>query len=163
MRGFKSIAGAAVVIISLTIGASPAIASCSADMPSGVYCEGVIQLSRTQLVDFDTGTTTVSGGPSLPGADLWYVTDSATVMALAPMNGAQIAVGNLSERGSLCRSASFTTNSWKYTPDAWRVGSYVCFKTNERRIGQFRIDKVVFYNDGGPGALTLSFTTYISQ
>ena len=91
-----------------------------------------------------------------PQADLWFEAVTAFEMYLAPRNGAQFALGDRSNRGYI--GCSHET----YSPDriplsAVPVGSYVCVRTNQGRITQFRVNGI---NPGYPKVLQLGYTTW---
>lgn len=97
------------------------------------YSTGPISLQQTFAVDLDTGGTGASG------ADIWYQAVNAGEKYLTPRNGAQLALGDRSNRGrDGCAVASFSGNRialWEMP-----VGSYVCARTDQGRISQFRLN-----------------------
>ena len=116
----------------------------------GTHSTGAVTLHQTYMVDFDTGAVVI------PGADLWFEAVDPVHKFLAPQNGAGIAVGDRSNRGwEGCRFASF---SYGRVPlAAVPVGSYICMRTNQGRISQFRMNGI----SGGPvQTLQLGFTTW---
>jgi len=94
---------------------------------------GPIDLQQTFMADLDNGAVTTTG------ADIWYQAVTAAEKYVTPRNGAQLALGDRSNRGlDGCRVAAFSSNSiplWDMP-----VGSYVCVKTNQGRISQFRLN-----------------------
>ncbi len=118
----------------------------------GTHSTGPVTLHQTYLVDFDTGAVTTSGA-----ADLWFEAVDPFHKFLTPQNGAMMAVGDRSNRGwEGCRFAAFS--SGRVPLAAVPVGSYVCMKTNQGRISQFRMNGI----SGGPGVQTLQlgYTTW---
>lgn len=114
------------------------------------YTTGPVVLPQTYLVDFDSGN--VQPG----GADLWFQAATPFVKFLTPRNGAMIAVGDRSNRGYFgCKTASYTSASVPLS--AVPVGSYICMKTNQGRISQFRMNAIT-----GPSVQTLQmgYTTW---
>ena len=115
------------------------------------YSTGPIQLKQTYTADFDHGTVGTTG------ADLWFQAVTATQLYLKPQHGAKIAVGDRSNRGFAgCSTASFTSH--RVSLAAVPVGSYVCMKTSQGRISQFRMNAI-----NGPinhRKLALGYTTW---
>ncbi|MEM8784764.1 MAG: hypothetical protein AAGF19_02815 [Pseudomonadota bacterium] len=113
------------------------------------YSTGPISIKQTFLFDLDKGRQTSTG------ADVWFQAETADLLYLVPRNGARLAVGDRSNRGfSGCQSARFTPDrvSLRDVP----VGSYVCAKTNEGRISQFRVNTL----SGSPKVLKVGYTTW---
>lgn len=97
------------------------------------YSTGPIDLQQTYTANLDNGAI---GGT---GADIWYRAVNAAQKYIKPINGAQMAVGDKSNRGFAgCKTEAFSSaqvSIWSVP-----VGSYICVKTNEGRISQFRIN-----------------------
>ncbi len=97
------------------------------------FSTGLIKLKQTFSANLDNGNI---GGP---GADIWYEAVTAANKFITPRNGAKLALGNGSNRGYAgCRAASFSgarISIW-----AIPVGTYVCAKTAQGRISQFRLN-----------------------
>ena len=111
------------------------------------YRTGPLTLLPGQAADFDTGT--LGGG----GTDLWYRTGGGLPPRFQPIRGAQIALGDGSNRGYAgCAAESFST---AYVP-LWRmpVGTYVCTMTNQGRVSQFRVNRIT------GDQVKLGFTTW---
>lgn len=103
--------------------------------PSGpvTYSTGSINLQQSFQANFDNGNV----GPA--GADVWYQAQNAIQKFLAPRNGAQFALGDGTNRGyDGCKVASYSSN--KISIWHMPVGTYVCVKTNQGRISQFRLN-----------------------
>lgn len=97
-----------------------------------VFRSGNFSIASSFTADFDSGTT---GGA---GADVWHHAINAAVRRLEVRNGARIALGNGSNRGYLgCRAANYSTNPVPFA--RLSVGTFVCLKTSEGRITQFRV------------------------
>lgn len=101
--------------------------------PPVTHSTGGIDLQQTFTADLDTGTV---GGA---GADIWYRAVTAVNKFITPRNGAQLALGDGSNRGFAgCKTATFSASPisiWSMP-----VGSYVCVRTSEGRISQFRLN-----------------------
>ncbi|MFT6658182.1 SH3 domain-containing protein [Maritalea sp.] len=97
------------------------------------FSTGPINLQQTYTANLDNGA--IGGG----GADIWYRAVTAVQKYIKPINGAKLAVGDKSNRGfSGCKTEAFSTaqvSIWTLP-----VGSYVCVKTNQGRISQFRLN-----------------------
>ncbi|WP_372838874.1 SH3 domain-containing protein [Phaeovulum sp.] len=97
------------------------------------HSSGAIDLHQTFTANLDNGSV---GGA---GVDLWYRAATATEKFLAPRNGAQLALGNGSNRGLAgCRIASYS--GAEIPLSAIPVGTYVCVKTSEGRTAQIRLN-----------------------
>jgi len=109
-----------------------------------------ITLRQTYLADFDRNSSRNSD------ADLWFQAETRDLLYLVPRNGAQIGVGNRRNRGFAgCSTARYTSS--RVSLSDVPVGSYVCMKTNEGRISQFRMNNI---SSGSPKILQLGFTTW---
>ncbi len=114
------------------------------------FSTGKIDVRQTFTFDLDRGR--VGGGD----ADIWFEAETRDLLYLVPRNGARMSVGNRSNRGYAgCSQARFSTNrvSLRDIP----VGSYVCARTNEGRISQFRVNRV---SHGTPKTLSIGYTTW---
>lgn len=98
------------------------------------HSTGPIDLPQTFLANLDNGN--VAGGA---GADIWYQAVTAVEKYITPRNGALLALGDGSNRGyDGCAAESFSNDSVALE-DA-PPGTYVCAKTNQGRISQFRVN-----------------------
>lgn len=97
------------------------------------YSTGSINLKQTFSANLDNGAT--SGN----GRDIWYEAENALQKFITPRSGAKLALGNGTNRGFAgCSKASFSSNRvsiWEMP-----IGTYVCAKTNQGRISQFRLN-----------------------
>jgi hypothetical protein len=119
--------------------------------PQPVHSQDTLQIQQTFSVDLDEGN--LSGGPDV---DLWFQAVTASQLFLKPMNGAQLAVGDKSNRGyDGCSAEAFSPNAVPL--GAIPVGSYVCVATNQGRVGQFRVQSIT---GGVPKKLTIQYTTW---
>ncbi|WP_421701367.1 SH3 domain-containing protein [Aliiroseovarius sp.] len=97
------------------------------------YSTGPLSVDGTWMFDLDEGELTTAG------ADFWYRVVNSTTRRLVPRNGAQIAVGDGSNRGfNGCSRAGFSTRP--VDMNRLTVGTYVCVRTSEGRISQFRVN-----------------------
>tara|TARA_R110000868_G_scaffold80018_48_gene227495 strand:+ start:2315 stop:3109 length:795 start_codon:yes stop_codon:yes gene_type:complete len=114
------------------------------------YSTGEINIPQTYLADLDRGRV------GSVGADIWFQADTPDQLYLAPKNGSAIGVGDRSNRGySGCSTARFT-NARVLLRDI-PVGSYVCLRTDQGRISQFRVNRI---SGGSPKSVTIGYTTY---
>lgn len=115
--------------------------------PPVTYKTGGLDIPSSFQFDLDNGS--VGAG----GADLWYHAITATNRRLEVRNGAQIARGDGSNRGFAgCSTEAFSSAPVPFAQLA--VGTYVCVKTNQGRISQFRVNGVT------PTSLKIGFTTW---
>lgn len=100
------------------------------------HSTGPIDLQQTFTANLDNGT--IGGG----GADIWYQAVTAVEKYITPRNGALLALGDGSNRGfDGCSVAAFSSDSLPLA--AMPPGTYVCAKTNQGRISQFRVNGFV--------------------
>lgn len=121
-------------------------------VPAGpaVRARGDAVLREGNGLDLDTGQVRARG------ADLIFQVAADANFFLAPLNGAQVAVGGGGNRGYAgCRDARYSGQpvALRATP----TGSYVCVRTSDRRIAQIRIEGIY---RARPDAVALSFTTW---
>ena len=136
----------------MTCSASGAGFSCTSPgvVAPVTYSTGPIILKQTYLADLDNN----SGNNAQ--ADIWFQAKTATKLFITPRNGAKIAVGDRSNRGFAgCSVASYSSDSVKLNQIP--VGSYICVKTNQGRISQFRMNDI---SGGSPKVLKLGYTTW---
>jgi len=97
------------------------------------FSSGLINLQQTFMANLDNGNVGASG------ADIWYRAVTPVNKFITPRNGAALALGDGSNRGF----AGCSTESFSAAPlSVWTVpiGSYVCVRTNQGRISQFRLN-----------------------
>jgi hypothetical protein len=100
------------------------------------FSTGPIDLQQTFTANLDNGN--VGGG----GTDIWYQAVTAVQKYITPQNGAAIAVGDGSNRGYAgCFEESFSSDRVPLADIP--PGTYVCAKTNQGRISQFRVNGFV--------------------
>ena len=110
----------------------------------------ILEVPQTYAFDLDAGNV------GSAGADLWFHAVTNAELYIEPRNGARIAVGDRSNRGrDGCASASYSTARVELA--AIPVGAYVCVRTNEGRISQFRMNNIT---SGSPKTLTIGYTTW---
>lgn len=115
------------------------------------FSTGLIEVRQTFTFDLDSGA--VGQGAT---ADLWFHAVTNTELYIEPRNGAEMAVGDRSNRNYAgCASASFSAD--RAALGALPVGSYVCVRTNEGRISQFRVNAI---SPESPRTLSLGYTTW---
>lgn len=96
------------------------------------HSTGPLALAPGQSANLDNGTV----GPA--GADIRYVM-MGPLRFLEPRNGAQLARGDGSNRGYAgCSAESFSAANLPFA--SLPVGTYVCARTNQGRISQFRVN-----------------------
>jgi hypothetical protein len=119
--------------------------------PQPIHSQDTLQIQQTFSVDLDEGN--LSSGPD---TDIWFQAVTASQLFLKPMNGAQLAVGDKSDRGyNGCAAEAFSPNAVPI--GALPVGSFVCFATNQGRVGQFRVQGLT---GGIPKKLTIKYITW---
>lgn len=97
------------------------------------YSTGPLEVDGTWMFDLDEGELTTAG------ADFWYRVVNSSTRRLVPRNGAEVAVGDGSNRGfEGCRREAFSSRP--VDMNRLTVGTYVCVKTSEGRISQFRVN-----------------------
>lgn len=123
---------------------------CAAAGPS-TFSTGPLEIKQTWTADLDRGS--VGAGAA---SDIWFQAETADLLYITPRNGAQLGVGNRSNRNYAgCAAARFSNArvSLRDVP----VGSYVCVRTNEGRISQFRVNAI---SAGSPKVLSIGYTTW---
>ena len=97
------------------------------------FSTGPLNIPQTGTADLDTGNIGVGG------SDIWYQAVTAIQKFITPRNGAKLSISGPANRGfSGCSTASYTAN--KISVWTLPVGSYVCVKTDEGRISEFRLN-----------------------
>ena len=126
---------------SIYVGAAPVIPPPVIELPPVIilpgppvtFSTGPIDLQQTFTANLDNGNV---GGA---GVDIWYQAVTAVEKYITPRNGATIAVGDGSNRGyEGCAAESFSGDNVPLADIP--VGTYVCVKTNQGRISQFRVN-----------------------
>jgi hypothetical protein len=113
------------------------------------HSTGPLSVPQTYLFDLDNGQVGAAG-------DIWFHAVTNTELYIEPRGGARMAVGDRSNRGFAgCSAASFSATRVPLADIP--VGSYVCVRTNEGRISQFRMNAI---SSGSPKTLTLGYTTW---
>ena len=113
------------------------------------FSTGSINLQQTYSANLDNG---VIGGP---GVDIWYRAVNPMNKMISPRNGAQLALGDGSNRGFAgCSTETYSANPipiWSIP-----VGTYVCVRTNQGRTSQFRLNGYV------GTTMKLGYTTWVN-
>jgi len=95
---------------------------------------GKIEVPPTYVFNLD------AGGVAPHGHDgVWFEASSANDLYLVPLNGAELAAGDLSQRDfKACAAETYATSriSLRDVP----VGSFICVKTNAGHIARIRIN-----------------------
>ncbi|GEM_PF-2415953 len=143
---------AVTAAIALVVNAINNPAPAPAPAPAPVtFSTGPIKIPQTWAFDLDHGN--LGGGAN---SDLWFQAVTPVKLFLKPRNGAKMAVGDRSNRGFAgCSVASYSAARvpiWTLP-----VGSYVCVKTSQGRISQFRVNKLTA---GSPKKLKIGYTTW---
>jgi hypothetical protein len=95
------------------------------------YTTGPLNLPQTFTADLDSGSI---GGA---GSDIWYQAINPFNKRITPQNGATLAIGDGSGYAG-CSAASFSGSPLPLA--SIPPGTYVCVKTDEGRISQFRVN-----------------------
>jgi len=112
------------------------------------FSTGALSVRQTHLFDLDRGVM-----DQQPAADLWFEAKTAQELYLTPRNGAAMSVSGTRNRGKAgCASGRYSGGSLPLAK--LPVGTYICVKTNEKRISEFRI------NGLSNGTLSLGYTTW---
>lgn len=94
---------------------------------------GPVALQQTYLVNLDNGSVTTAG------ADLWYEAATAVQKFFTPKNGARLSWAGGAQRGwAGCKAAAYSTA--KISIYNVPVGSYMCYRTNQGKYGEFRLN-----------------------
>lgn len=113
-----------------------------------IYSAGTFDLVPATQVNLDNGNVGFFNG------DLQYQTANFNTFNLVPANGAAISVGNNLPRGFAGCSAAPMSQMPVPAGNA-PVGTYVCVRTSEGRISEFRVDSI-----GLLMTMTLTYTTW---
>ena len=119
---------------------------------ASTFSTGPINIRQTFMADLDRGGT----GGAERGMDIWFQAETRDLLYLVPQNGATLGVGDRSNRGfDGCSRARMSRDrvSLRDIP----VGSYICARTNEGRISQFRVNAI---SGGSPKTLSIGYTTW---
>lgn len=142
----------------------PAGASCSAraggfrcvtgapaPSPSpATYSTGPITLRQTFEADLDRGTV------GSRGADIWFQAETSRRKFLVPVNGARFSISGSRNRGFAgCSRASYSAR--RIPVSGLRVGTYICARTNDGRISEFRINRI---SGSANTTVRLGYTTW---
>jgi hypothetical protein len=115
------------------------------------HSTGLLNIPQTFLFDLDEGA--IGQGPS---ADFQFQAQTATQLFITPRNGAQLAVGNKTNRGyDGCANENFSPV--KVPLATLAVGNYICALTADGRIAQFRINAITGTT---PKTLKIGYTTW---
>jgi hypothetical protein len=116
------------------------------------HSTGSLSIPQTWLVDLDEGSL-VSNNT----ADIWFEAVTNWEMYVVPRNGAQMWVGDGSNRGYAGCSSGGPYSTTRVPLGDLPVGTYVCVRTNGGRYSQFRVNGL---SGGSPKTLTIGYTTW---
>lgn len=117
-----------------------------------VHSSGGVEVPGTYVIDLDSGRLDTARG------DIWLQAVTASERYMTPRNGAQIATARERDRSrgrDGCARAEYTSD--RLSMDRLRVGSWLCVRTSEGRISEFRINEI---RNGSPYSLVLGYTTW---
>jgi len=115
------------------------------------FSTGQLDIPQTYTFDLDRGRV-----GDRDNSDIWFQAETRDLLYLVPRNGARISVGDRSNRGYTGCSTARYSNDRVPLRDI-PVGSYVCVRTNEGRVSQFRLNEV---SRGTPKTLSIGYTTW---
>lgn len=119
---------------------------------SETHASGAFTVRGTYNIDFDAGAE-ASGA----AAEFWYEVFRDNETYFTPRNGARIAILGAAEPGySGCTSATYTDARTRI--EGTTGGHWFCVRTNEGRVGQFRIDGIDRF--ARPRTMTITFATW---
>ena len=115
------------------------------------FSTGRLTVPQTYTFDIDRG-----GVGKGAADDLWFQAKTAKDLFLTPRNGAAMSVSGKRNRGMAgCRTARYTASAMPMAK--LPVGTYICVRTNEGRIAEFRINGL---SGSGAKTLSLGYTTW---
>lgn len=118
---------------------------------ASTFSTGKMSVRQTYTFDIDRGV--VGQGAA---ADVWFEAKTAKDLFLTPRNGARMSVSGKRNRGFAgCSKARYSAGNLPLAK--LPVGTYICVRTNEGRVGEFRINGIT---GGSPKTLTLGYTTW---
>ncbi len=114
------------------------------------FSTGPITLRQTYTADLDRNSNRKRD------KDIWFEAETRDLLYITPINGAKISVGNRRNRGYAgCAAARYSRG--RVSLSDIPVGSYICVKTNEGRISQFRVNEI---SRRSPKVLKIGYTTW---
>ena len=115
-----------------------------------IFSTGHIILRQTYTADLDRNSNRKRD------KDIWFEAETRDLLYITPINGAKISVGNRRNRGYAgCAAARYSRG--RVSLSDIPVGSYICVKTNEGRISQFRVNEI---SRRSPKVLKIGYTTW---
>jgi hypothetical protein len=100
-----------------------------------IHAQGTFELPSPMMANLDNGATALLQG------DLVHNAPDLFNLALTPRNGAQISFTTGAQRGYAGCSAAAWSNA-SVMVSALSAGDYICFKTDEGRISEFRVTAI---------------------
>jgi hypothetical protein len=111
-------------------------------------------ISETADADLDEGDSPPSGG----GSDFKFV--AAGTKYIEPDNGATfLLMGSNEPSYNACKTAALTSNN--IDVDDTLVGKWVCYKTNQGRLGRFEVVSLTPSDPNQPQTLEVSYLTWV--
>lgn len=124
---------------------------CSQASTGRLHSTGSFLAQQTYLFDLDVGALALADR----GADVWFEAVTDGDLFLTPVNGAQLALGDGTDRGVAgCRSAAFSSTR---IPVRAALGRFVCALTSDGRVSQFQVADL---SGTSPRSLTIHYTTW---
>ncbi|TAK14347.1 MAG: hypothetical protein EPO32_01980 [Anaerolineae bacterium] len=123
--------------------------------PSLYSSASSVAVSETFRLDLDVGNVSPSGG----GYDFQFTANSSSDKAIAPQNGAVFGVWG-SSAPSLANCAGATMGSGTIQVNSGLVGQYLCYRTNDGRVGFLKVLSLTPADAGSVQTLEVSFSTY---
>lgn len=100
-----------------------------------IHSQGTFELPSPMMANLDNGATALLQG------DLVHNAPDLFNLQLTPRNGAQISFTNGAQRGYAgCSAAAYSSTGVMVS--AISAGDYICFKTDEGRISEFRVTAI---------------------
>ena len=116
------------------------------------YSTGPITIRQTWSAELDNGSEVTRAD-----GDFWFEAETATDKFLTPLNGATLAIhGTDSASYAECSDASLSED--RIPLEDVPEGTYVCYITDEGRIGSFRMNNID--TSGSSDTLEIGYTTW---
>lgn len=116
------------------------------------YSTGALDIKQTYSADLDHGKI-ATGRTS---DDIWFEAVNAREKYLVPLGHASFSVGDRSNRGyDGCARARYSRQRVRL--ELLPAGSYVCVRTSEGRISQFRVNRI---SGGRIQTISIGYTTW---
>jgi hypothetical protein len=137
-----------VLALAAVLAAPPVLAQ---SRTGALHSTGSFLAQQTYLFDLDVGALALQEN----GADVWFQAVTNAEMYLTPVNGAQLALGDGSERGfAACAGAAFSAQR---IPLESALGRNVCAITSDGRVARFQLAAL---SGTVPRSLTIHYITW---